>query len=212
MVIVKVIAGPGNEQQAQLVRSGEGAKGRLGDTGTGHFEVLRFEGRLGADRVVVVAEAIISKDALSGIVDEAIVDAHILAAPIVPILQIFHRNAAHDGKPVVPFLGIEAFFIHLGLKGGQLIDIGAHSQVVVRFDAFTAGPGAAHDSTEHVERHLGVGLVQGFYLFKTRQQGRHGKVMLPGVDETAVNQRIDGQDHGVGLIGIGLDPAHETVR
>ena len=212
MIIIEIVAGPGDEQQAQLVGTGEGAESRLGDAVTGHFQVLRFQRRLGADGIVIVAQAVIGKDTFAGIVDEAVIDAHVLAAPVIPVLQVFHWYAAHDGEPVVPFLRIQAFFVHLGLERRQLIDVGPHGQVIVRFDAFAAGPGTAHDRTEDINGYLLVRFMQGFDLFQARRQRFHGQIMLARIDKAAIDQGIDGQDHGVGLAGIGIDPGHELIR
>ena len=54
--------------------------------------------------------------------------------------------------------------------------------------------------------------MQRFDLFQARCQRFHRQVMLARIDETAIDQGIDGQDHGIGLAGIGIDPGHELVR
>ena len=212
MIIIEIVAGPRDEQQAQLVGTGEGAESRLGDARTGHFQVLRFQRRLGADGVIVVAQAVIGKDAFAGIIDEAVIDAHVLAAPVIPVLEVLHGHAAHDGEPVIAFLRIQAFFVHLGLERRQLIDVRAHGQVIVRFDALAAGPGTAHDRAEDINGHVLVRFMQRFDLFQARCQRFHRQVMLARIDEAAIDQGIDGQDHGIGFAGIGIDPGHELVR
>ena len=191
MIVRKIIICPRNEQQPQLVCAGERAEGRLRHVGAGHFQILRFEGRLGIDGIIVMAQAVIFENPLLSILNKAVIDHHVLLPAIIPVLQIFQRNTAHDGKPAASLLGRQVIYVHLSLQGRQLIHIRPHFQVIIRLYALAAGPGAAHNGAESVNRYVFMKLMQVFHLFQPFDEGFHVEIMLPRIDETAIYQRIN---------------------
>ncbi len=132
--------------------------------------------------------------------------------PVVPVLQVFHRHAAHDRKPIAAFLRAQAFCIHFGLQRRQLVHIRAVLQVIVRFYAFAACPGAAHNRAKRINRHLFIFLVQPFDFGQARLHRFYRQVVLARIDKSAVDQRINGQNHRVCLAGMFVYPVHQFVR
>ena len=137
-----------------------------------------------------MAQAVIGEYAFPGIIDQAVIDGHILLAAAEPVLQILRRDAAHNAEPVISFLWCQAFFIYFSLKRCQFINITASLEIVIRFDALATCPGTAHDRTKGINRHLIKFAVQIFHLFQTGQQGIHGEVMFARIDQSPIDQGI----------------------